>query len=129
MMTIGQLAKIVGVNPQTLRFYERKGLLPPPSRSGSGNYRSYGDEDAVRMRFILRAKQMGFTLKEIQEVLQADEQEYSCQTVSEVISKRLCEVGQRIKELQAFRGDLSRMQTACDQTSDSDRCPVLARLS
>jgi len=68
MLTIGRLAGEVGVSTDTVRFYERRGLLPEPPRT-AGGYRAYSDDDAWRLRFILRAKELGFTLREIADLL------------------------------------------------------------
>ena len=69
-LTIGRLADAAGVSIDTVRFYERRGLLPEPART-AGGYRSYSDEDTWRLRFILRAKDLGFTLREIADLLDA----------------------------------------------------------
>ncbi len=68
-MTVGRLAKTAGVNIETIRYYERRGLLPEPTRKESG-YRLYSDEDVKRLQIILRAKELGFALREIQELLE-----------------------------------------------------------
>ena len=124
-MTIGQLAKDAGINTQTIRFYERKGLLPKPSRQGSGNYRSYCEEDRARLDFILRAKAAGFTLKDIGELTDAVESDEACQEVAELVVGRLRDVQAKSRNLNQLRRQLEVMRRKCMETPANEPCPVI----
>ncbi|HEX4002877.1 MAG TPA: heavy metal-responsive transcriptional regulator [Candidatus Acidoferrales bacterium] len=107
-MRIGQLAKQVGVNVQTVRFYERRGLLPEPTRKESG-YRIYGPDDLHRMRFIRHAKTLGFSLNEIATILRMREKgKCPCGEVTKIGERHLQDLGQQIERLRVFYADLSR---------------------
>lgn len=107
-MRIGELSKRAGVSVETIRFYERDGLLRAPPRSGAG-YRLYGEDDERRLRFIRRAKDLGFSLAEIRGFLQArDGGECPCQDVLAVADQHLRDVRQRIGRLEAFAQILQR---------------------
>jgi DNA-binding transcriptional MerR regulator len=105
---IGKLAKQAGVNVQTVRFYERRGLLPEPPRRESG-YRIYGPEDLHRLRFIRQAKALGFSLEEIREILRMRAQgACPCGRVVSLAERHLGEVRQTIRRLAAFESELAR---------------------
>ncbi|MBX6763592.1 MAG: heavy metal-responsive transcriptional regulator [Rubrobacteraceae bacterium] len=105
-MRIGELAKRLDLNPQTIRYYERIGLLPEPERTDSG-YRMYGEEDEARLRFVKNARGVGLTLGEVREVLAFHERgEVPCSYVTEVIARRAEEVERRIAELTEFKARL-----------------------
>jgi|SRR5579875_2101043 len=107
-MNIGELAKQVGVNVQTVRFYERRGLLPEPTRKESG-YRIYGPDDLHRLRFIRHAKTLGFSLNEIATILQMREKgKCPCGEVRKIGEKHLRDLGQQIQRLHDFHAELSR---------------------
>ena len=105
-LTIGAVARRVGVAIDTIRYYEREGLLPEPQRRASG-YRSYGEGTITQLRFIRRAKDLGFTLEEIRELLalSADRQR-GVKAVKQRAQKRLAAIEQRIVELQRVRDGL-----------------------
>ena len=107
-VTIGQLAKEVGVNVQTVRFYERRGLLPEPTRKESG-YRIYGPDDLHRLRFIRHAKTLGFSLNEIATILRMREKgKCPCCEVTKIGEEHLPDLGQQINRLHHFQTELSR---------------------
>ena len=126
-MTIGRLAKEAGVNIDTIRYYERNGLIPKPVRRPSG-YREYETGDVRRLRFIGRAKQLGFTLAEIAELmsLSADRDVGGVKRRAE---QRLVQVEHKIKELQRVRRGLKTLIDACPGHGDVERCPIVAALS
>lgn len=106
-MKIGELAKRVGVNIQTVRFYERRGLLPKPTRKESG-YRIYGPKDLHRLRFIRHAKTLGFSLKEIATILQMRAKgKCPCGQVTRIGEEHLRDLGQQIERLRRFQAELS----------------------
>lgn len=107
-MQIGELAKRGGVSVQTVRFYERKGLLPEPPRRESG-YRNYSEEDLERVRFILQAKSLGFSLEEIRDILRMRERgKCPCVDVIAMAECHLREIEDRLDHLARFRNELER---------------------
>ncbi len=108
-MRIGQLAKRLDLNTQTIRYYERIGLLPEPDRTETG-YRLYGEEDERRLRFAKNARRVGLSLGEIKEVLSFHERgEPPCAYVTEAIARRAEEVERQIAELMEFKRELDRL--------------------
>lgn len=108
-MKIGKLAGRLDLNTQTIRYYERIGLLPEPERTESG-YRAYGEEDERRLRFIKNARSAGLTLGEVKEVLAFHERgEQPCEYVTDTIARRAREVERQIAELTRFKRELDRL--------------------
>jgi len=109
-MTIGTLAGHLGLNPRTIRYYERVGLIPPAQRS-EGGYRLYTPADEDRIRFIKSAQRLGLTLGEVKETLAFRERdERPCRYVAGLIDERLGEVNQRLRELRAFKRELTQLR-------------------
>ena len=105
-MQIGELAKETRVTVQTVRFYERRGLMPQPPRRESG-YRNYGESDLRRLQFIRQAKALGFSLQEIREILQTRERgQCPCTDVSKMAERHLAAAEAEIARLQRFRREL-----------------------
>ena len=105
-MKIGQLARRLDLNTQTIRYYERIGLLPEPGRTASG-YRVYGEEDERRLRFVKNARSVGLSLGEVKEILALHERgEAPCGYVTEAIARRAGEVERQIAELTEFKDEL-----------------------
>lgn len=128
-MQIGQLAKLAGVAVDTVRYYERQGLLPPPSRKGSG-YRRYEQEDVLRLRFIRRAKTLGFTLEEIAGLLDLSARRNDDMAdFRQAAELRLQALDTRIAELERVRSALRQLVTACPGHGALAACPILAALS
>ncbi|OOG56734.1 MerR family transcriptional regulator [Rhodanobacter sp. C03] len=128
-LTIGAVAKRVGVAIDTIRYYEREGLLPEPVRRASG-YRSYGDSTIAQLRFIRRAKDLGFTLDEIRELLtlSADRQR-GVKAVKQRAQQRLAAIELRITELQRVRDGLAQLVESCPGHGKPEECPILRALS
>lgn len=128
-MTIGAVAKRVGVAIDTIRYYEREGLLPEPLRRASG-YRSYGDSAVRQLRFIRRAKDLGFTLEEIRDLLalSADRQR-GVKAVKKRAQERLAAIDARIAELTRVRDGLEQLVDACPGHGSPDQCPILRALA
>lgn len=125
--TIGQLAKEAGVGVETVRFYQRKGLLPEPERPRQG-YRRYGDEVLRDLVFVRRAQGLGFTLREIRELLSMfREGEATCGQVTELARRKRREVQQRIRALQEIEAALGRAEASCACLPEDCPCPVLER--
>ena len=128
-MKIGQLAKHAGAGIDTVRFYERQGLLPPPQRQASG-YRQYDDSDVARLRFIRRAKTLGFTLVEIRELLAlSGRREDDMAGLKEAAIEKLADVEARLVELTRIKDGLQTLVASCPGHGPLDRCPILAALS
>jgi MerR family copper efflux transcriptional regulator len=127
-LTIGSVARRAGVGIDTIRYYERQGLLPPPQRRASG-YRDYGEAAIERLRFIRRAKDLGFTLDEIREllVLSAD-RERGVRDVKRRAEARLAGVEDRIRELQKVRRGLKQLIAVCPGHGPLEHCPILRAL-
>lgn len=124
MLTIGTLAKRTGTKVQTVRYYEQIGLLPEPGRT-TGGQRRYGDSDLDRLAFIRHARQLGFTLEAIRELLDlSDNPGRSCADVDRIAHRQLKEVDVRIARLEALRKELKRMLGECRRDTVAD-CRVL----
>ena len=126
-MRIGAAATQAGVNVQTLRYYERRGLLPRPPRRTSG-YREF-PADAVRIvRFIKRAQDLGFTLDEIEELLRLRTDKRRDRTrIRAVAARRVRDIERRIAELQAMNAALSHLVHCCEHGSTLE-CPIIEAL-
>lgn len=124
-MTIGQVAKQAGVGVETIRFYEREGLIAEPARRASG-YRRYAPEAVRRIRFIRHAKDLGFTLREIKELLEMRvESDCHCDKVLALARAKIDDVEQRIGKLQKMKRALSALARDCQRGRPSDACPIL----
>lgn len=124
----GELAKRAGVNVETLRFYERKGLLPQPPRRESG-YRQYPPENVRRIRFIKRAQELGFSLGEIKELLGLRVQAgTTCADVRERAEKKIRDVRQKIADLKAIERALGKLTASCSGRGPLTQCPILENL-
>jgi DNA-binding transcriptional MerR regulator len=108
-LRVGELAHEVGVAPDTIRYYERVGLLPPPSRTSSG-YRTYGAEAIDRMRFIQGAQRLGLTLSDVRDLLAVrDAGTCPCEPAEQLLRRRLDELDVELARLTALRADMLRM--------------------
>ncbi|MGN6789194.1 MAG: heavy metal-responsive transcriptional regulator [Rhodanobacteraceae bacterium] len=127
-ITIGAVARRAGVGIDTIRYYERMSLLPKPQRRLSG-YRDYGPDAVERLCFIRRAKDLGFTLEEIRELLAlSTDRERGVKTVKQRAEARLDEVEQRIRELQRMKRGLKQLIDACPGHGALEHCPILRAL-
>ncbi len=127
-MTIGQLAERAGVNIQTVRYYERRGLMPRPARTRAG-YRQYRPEAADRLRFIKGAPELGFSLEVIAELLALRVKHASaCATVEARARAKIAIVERKIGELQRMRSTLERLAAACEAREPTSECPILEAL-
>jgi MerR family copper efflux transcriptional regulator len=117
-LTIGELAAAAGVHVETIRYYEREGILPEPPRSASG-YRQYDDVDRWRLAFIRRGKSLGFTLREIAELLGAGE-DRSVSDILRMAEQRLALVEQELRALSGTRDRLQRLIETCATGSGAD---------
>lgn len=129
LLRIGDVAQASGVSVDTLRFYERRGLLRPAGRRSSG-YREYAPETVRLVRFIRRAQSLGFTLAEVEELVRLREQAWTGSGpahLREAAGAKMQEIDRRVRELQALRGALGRLITACDRACASPPTAVTSR--
>lgn len=127
-LTIGHLARETGTKVETVRFYEKSGLLPAPART-EGNYRSYDRTHLNRLSFIRRARDLGFPLDQIRELLAlSDDRDRSCVAVDEIAKEHRAEVERKIADLQSLKRELDRMidQCGCGVVAD---CRIIESLS
>ena len=130
MYRIGELAKACGVKADTLRFYEKNGLISPGIRNESG-YRLYSEQDKRRLEFIIRAKSVGFSLADIGELLDLDtnKAKVTCQEVKAVADTKLAQVEQKIIELTRFRDNLRELSNiCCGGPRSAEHCAILETL-
>lgn len=112
-MKIGELARRSGVKSETIRYYEKIGLLPRPARTSS-NYRDYGREDAERLAFIRHARGLGFELAAVRSLIDlAERPDQDCAAVDRIASLHLADVETKIASLEALRDELRRLVKAC----------------
>ena len=125
--TIGRLAKAADVNIDTVRFYERQGLLQPAPRTAAG-YRLYGAADAQRLQFIRRAKTLGFSLEDIAELLRLTEDGHDRGKVKAIAQKRVADLESRIRELEKMRSVLAHHAGHCSGHGEVSGCPIIQAL-
>ena len=123
--TIGQLAKQAGVGVETVRFYERKALLDGPPRTASG-YRQYSQEVVRRIRFIRLAKELGFSLKEVAELLSLRvDPETTCAEVKAQAEDKIADIDAKLQDLQRMKETLVQLVTTCSGRGPISQCPIL----
>lgn len=128
-MRTGEVAKRAGVNVETLRFYERRGILPEPPRRESG-YREYPPETVDLIRFVKRAQELGFSLEEIRELLELrDGPRRATGKVARLVKSKIAEIEHKIRDLESMRGALSGLLGACEKKGSRDACPIIESLS
>ena len=123
--TIGKLARELGINVETVRFYERRGLIEQPPKPLSG-YRVYPEETLNRIRFIKRAQELGFTLDEIAGLLHLNDN--PCSQVQELALGKLDSLQQKIADLRRLEVALKSVLKQCESNPDKSRCPVIDAL-
>jgi MerR family mercuric resistance operon transcriptional regulator len=128
-LTIGEVAKRAAVHIETMRYYERQGLVARPPRSRS-NYRLYPEETVQRVQFIKRAQQLGFSLKEIQELLALrTASQAQCADVRERTLAKIHEIEHKVRRLQAMHTALTKFTAACTGQGHLADCPILESLN
>jgi len=127
--TIGQLARSSGTGVDTIRYYERRGLIGAPPRRASG-YRDYPEDAAVRLRFIVRAKSLGFSLMDIKQLLDLRvSPEATCADVRARGEAKVADVRSKLKPLRKMERALVRLVGSCDGRAPSSACPILDALA
>ena len=130
MIKIGELATQAKVSRDTLRFYEKHGLIKPSNRSDAG-YRLYSDSDIHRISFILSAKEVGFTLNEIHQLLELEvtKDQKSCEEVKQFVDAKITIVNQRLAEIKRIKKSLQTLSNACCGGDESaTHCTILEAL-
>lgn len=127
--TIGEVARRVGIGVETVRFYEREGLVASPPRSASG-YRIFPEEAVDRLRFVRRAKELGFTLDQIRTLLDLRAQTHSpCAEVRRLAAAQLADVEARLAALRAIARELGALIESCDAVNEGSNCPILQAIA
>ena len=127
-MKIGAVATRADVNIQTVRYYERRGLLAKPPRTES-NYRLYSEDSVRRVRFVKRAQQLGFTLKEIKDLLALRLKPTSrSSAVKERATTKIADIEEKVRTLQRMKRALTKLTAACDGCGSTSECPILEAL-
>ena len=129
-LTIGKVARLAEVGVETVRFYEREGLIDEPPRRESG-YRQYPVETIHRLRFVRRAKELGFTLKEIKELLGLlvdVSSTATCDAVRKLAEEKVADVRDKIRTLQRMETVLAQLVCDCRNRAVTDDCPILAAI-
>lgn len=128
-MKIGELAKKAGCQVETIRYYEREGLLPAPARS-EGNYRLYGSQHLERLVFIRNCRTLDMTLEEIQRLLTLrDLPHVSCAGINSLVDEHIEHVEARITSLLALRDQLTELRDRCNSPQESEDCGILRQLN
>lgn len=127
-MRIGEVARVAGTGAETIRFYERAGLLPRPPRSRSG-YRQYSVGTLARLRFIVHARTLGFSLREIHELLAlCCAPDKSCADVRQHTVKKIAQIDGRIATLVSMKQALQRISASCTGSGPASACPIVDAL-
>ena len=128
-LSIGALGSATDTKAETIRFYEKIGILPAPART-AGNYRTYGDEHVRRLSFVRRARALGFPLETVRALLAlADQPDRLCGEVDDLVLGQLQEVEQKIADLQRLRGELDRLAHQCRGSRRMAECRIIEALS
>ncbi len=125
-LTIGTLAKVAGVNVETIRFYQRIGLLPMPPKP-YGGIRRYSGADVARVRFVKSAQRLGFSLDEINDLLQLEDGTH-CDEAGRLAERKLRDVREKLADLARMEATLSDLVSACHATKGNVSCPLIASL-
>ena len=124
-MMIGQLSKKSGCGIETIRFYEKEGLLTPKGRRNSG-YREYDDGALLRLRFIKRAKELGFSLKETKDLLDLSvSKDAKCRSVKKKTEEKIKDIDLRISDLIRIKQSLQDLASVCNENAKTTECPIL----
>ncbi len=126
-MTIGRLAKVLGVNVETIRYYQRRGLIEEPQRPLTG-YRKYSALTIARMNFIRRAQQLGFSLAEVEQLIKLEDGR-NCREVRLIAESKFSALERQIAELERMRRALQQLIAACKANRSRKACPIITLLA
>jgi len=124
--TISKAAKLAGVGIETIRYYQRRGLIEEPTKPFHG-YRHYSPQTISQIRFIKRAQELGFTLKEIETLILLGEQQ--CSETRELADEKLKIVQHKIRDLESIEGTLRGLIQHCELRKDNETCPIIYSIS
>jgi Hg(II)-responsive transcriptional regulator len=127
-LSIGQLAKETGTNIETIRYYERRGLIPEPPRRESG-YREFTPQYVERIRFIKQAQTLGFTLREISELLAVADGKPACKDIRKFAEDKVADIEARIHDLQKMKMVLNDLIKRCLGKREISECPIVESLT
>ena len=126
-MRIGELARATGTKAETIRYYEREGILPAADRTDS-NYRDYSDGHLATLTFVRRARELGFSMAQVRELLAlSDHDDKPCEDVDQLVKQQLFEVERKIADLSALRGELAELARSC-QSDRIGQCRIVESL-
>ncbi|NOX17490.1 MAG: MerR family transcriptional regulator [Chlorobi bacterium] len=126
--TVGKLSSEAEINVETVRYYESIGLMPKPKRTESG-YRVYSEADLGRLKFVKKSQRLGFTLKEIKELLfMRIDEETTCRDLKEMAEQKIKEVDSKIRELKKIKKALEILASQCHSSGPKSECPILENL-
>lgn len=127
-LTIGELARRTGTRTETVRYYEKIGLLAPPGRT-AGNYRAYGESDLARLSFIRRTRDLGFSIDQIRTLLAlSDDRSRDCATIDEIATAHLHEIDRKLADLTALRQEIATLVASCEGGTIGE-CRILDALA
>lgn len=127
-LTIGAVAKRAGLGVETIRFYEKEGLIDSPARTAA-NYRIYSPQVVTRLQFIKRAKDLGFTLREVSELLTLRQDPHAMKKdVKHQVEAKIADIDGKIRDLRRIRDTLASLDKCCDGEGSADDCPILKAL-
>lgn len=126
-LSIGAFAKSAGVNVETIRFYQRRGLLPEPARP-LGGIRRYGSADVIRVKFVKSAQRLGFSLDEVAQLLRLEDGTH-CSEAAELASRHLADLRVRLKDIKRMEKALSTLVAQCESSFGWVTCPLIASLN
>lgn len=127
MLTISQVAKAANVNVETVRYYQRRGLLPEPAKP-FGGHRRYSQQDVNRLQFVRRAQVLGFTLDEIESLLRLDSAN-CCEDTHDLAVRKLALIKEKIASLEAMRHVLTGLVQRCELGNHEGSCPIIQSLA
>ncbi|BAH39911.1 MAG TPA: MerR family DNA-binding transcriptional regulator [Gemmatimonas aurantiaca] len=129
LLIISELAEHTGTTPETIRYYERVGVLPAAHRQGNGRYRRYDATDVRRLTFIRRARDLGFSLDVVRNLLHLSEQpDHPCDEVDRLAREQLVAVDRKLEQLLTLREALSQLTQCCDSGHAMSECRILSSL-
>ena len=127
-MRIGELARATGTKAETIRYYEREGILPAADRTDS-NYRDYSDDHLATLTFVRRARELGFSMAQVRELLAlSDQDDKPCQDVDQLVLRQMVEVERKIADLSSLRDELGQMLRSC-QADKIGECRIVESLA
>jgi MerR family mercuric resistance operon transcriptional regulator len=125
-LTIGVFAKAAGVNVETIRYYQRRGLLPQPEKP-YGSIRRYGDSDIARVKFIKFSQRLGFSLDEVTQLLKLEDGTH-CHEAAEIAEHKIADIRSRLQDLERMQTVLSQFASRCHHQDGSVNCPLITSL-